>query len=129
MSDGITRILFIGAGGAIGSILRYILAGAVQRASSGFPIGTMTVNVVGCLLIGALSERFADANLDPIYRTAILVGVLGGFTTFSTFSLDTLKLAEDRQFGLVLANVLGTVTLCLLACWIGQQLAKWWTIP
>lgn len=129
MGEAITRILFVGAGGAIGSMLRYVLAGAVQRTATGFPIGTMAVNVVGCILIGILSERFAEANLDPIYRTAILVGVLGGFTTFSTFSLDTVKLAEDRQLGLVLINVLGTVTLCLVACWMGQRLAKWWTMP
>jgi len=129
MNESITRILAVGAGGAIGSMLRYVIASAAQRSSSGFPVGTMTVNVAGCLLIGILSERFASANLDPIYRTAILVGVLGGFTTFSTFSLETLKLAENRQFGLVLTNVLVTVTLCLVACWAGQQLAKWWAIP
>lgn len=129
MGEAITRVLFVGAGGAIGSMLRYALSGVVQRAASGFPIGTVAVNVTGCLLIGILSERFAEANVDPIYRTAILVGLLGGFTTFSTFSLDTLKLGEEGQFGLALVNVVGTVTLCLGACWTGLRLAKWWAMP
>jgi len=128
MTESVTRILFVGAGGAAGSIARYLLAGLAQRGATTFPIGTMTVNVIGCLLIGLLSERFADATVDPAYRTAILVGVLGGFTTFSTFSLETLKLVEDRQFLPALFNVLITVTLCLAGCWAGQRLAKWWAM-
>jgi len=129
MSDAVARVLFVGAGGAVGSMLRYMLAGVIQRTANTFPVGTMAVNVAGCLLIGILSERFAEATIDPVYRTAILVGVLGGFTTFSTFSLDTLNLAENRQYTLALANVLITVTLCLVACWGGQRLAQWWTMP
>lgn len=129
MGESVSRILFVGAGGAVGSMLRYVLAGVVQRTTSLFPIGTVAVNVGGCFLIGILSERLAEANIDPIYRTAILVGLLGGFTTFSTFSLDTLKLAEDGQLGLALVNVGGTVTLCLGACWTGLRLAKWWVMP
>ena len=127
MSEWASRVLWIGVGGAVGSVLRYALAGAVQRSVIAFPIGTLVVNVTGCLAIGFLGERFAQSNVDPVFRTAILIGVLGGFTTFSTFSLDTLKLAESRQYDLALLNILGSVMSCLVAVWAGQQAARWWT--
>ncbi len=64
--------------------------------------------------------------MDPRVRTAILVGLLGGFTTFSTFSLDTLKLAESRAYGLAMLNIIGSVVTCVAAAWFGQRVAKWW---
>ena len=126
MSEWATRLIWVGAGGALGSMLRYALSGAVQRSILAFPLGTLVVNVTGCLAIGFLSERFGDANLDPVWRTAVLIGVLGGYTTFSSFSLETLKLAESRQYDLALLNVLASVVSCLVAVWTGQRLAKWW---
>ena len=129
MGEAISRVLWVGVGGAAGSMLRYTLAGWVQRTIVLFPIGTLVVNVAGCLAIGFLSERLTVSTLDPVYRTAILVGLLGGFTTFSTFSLDTLKLAEDRQIGLAVVNILASVTTCLLAAWAGQRIARWVLTP
>jgi len=116
-------------GGAAGSILRYVLAGFVQRTVVAFPLGTLVVNVLGCLAIGFLSERLTEASVDPIYRTGILVGVLGGFTTFSTFSLETLKLAENRQFALALLNVAASVATCLIAAWSGAKFVRWMVTP
>lgn len=128
MSEWATRLVWVGAGGAIGSMLRYLLSGAVQRSILAFPLGTLVVNVSGCLAIGFLSERFAESSIDPVWRTAILIGVLGGYTTFSSFSLETLRLAEARQYELALLNALGSVMSCLAAVWAGQRLAKWWTL-
>lgn len=123
------RVAAVGMGGAIGSMLRYVLAGLVQRSIISFPLGTLSVNVLGCLAIGFLSERMTEAAIDPVYRVGVLVGVIGGFTTFSTFSLETLKLAEERQYTLAALNVAASVASCLAAAWAGQRLAKWWVMP
>ena len=121
----LSRLLWVGLGGGVGSMLRYALAGLVQRGFASFPTGTLAVNVIGCVTIGFLHVRLTDAPIDPHLRTAILTGVLGGFTTFSTFSLETMKLAEDQEWGLAGANVLVSVSTCLAAAWIGLQLGRW----
>lgn len=82
----------------------------------------MSVNVLGCLAIGFLSVRFDQAAVSPHVRMGVLVGLLGGFTTFSTFSLETWGLLEDRQAGWAAINVVGTVLLCLAACWAGRRI-------
>ncbi len=129
--DGVDllRVLAVGIGGAVGSMLRYVLSGLVQRSAVSFPIGTICVNVLGCLAIGFLSERMTVAAIDPAYRAGVLIGVLGGFTTFSTFAFESLRLAEEREFGLAALNVTTSVASCLLAAWLGQRLAKWWAMP
>ena len=89
------KVLLIALGGAAGSVLRYLLHGWLQRAAGiRFPLGTLAVNVLGCLLIGCLAALFlAHSQIREEYRLGLTVGVLGGFTTFSTFSLETFKLA------------------------------------
>lgn len=129
MSEFMVRLLAVGVGGAAGSILRYVVGGLVQRTVIAFPLGTLIVNVTGCLAIGFLSERLTEASVDPLYRTGILIGVLGGFTTFSTFSLETLKLAEDRQYVLALLNVAVSMMTCLIAAWAGAKFARWMVVP
>lgn len=84
----------------------------------------MTVNVLGCLAIGYLSVRFDGSSLPRHVRLGVLVGMLGGFTTFSTFSLETLNQFEQRQPLPAILNVVLTVLLCLLGCWMGQRLAR-----
>ena len=133
IGDGIIeplqRLVWVGLGGALGSMLRYLLDGWVQRGILAFPLGTLVVNVSGCLAIGFFAERLADAAIDPAFRTAVLVGVLGGFTTFSTFSYETLRLVESRQHGAALLNVTASVLACLAAAWIGQLIARWMATP
>lgn len=123
------KILLIAFGGAIGSVLRYCLSTFAQQhtelatrrwAGHALPIGTLAVNLVGCLMIGALSALFArHAVPHEQYRLALTVGVLGGFTTFSAFGLDTFILLERGYWLLAVLNVLASCVGGLLAVWIG----------
>jgi fluoride exporter len=101
------KVLLVGVGGFIGSIARYALSGYVQNLTRGtFPLGTLTVNALGCLLIGGLSE-LAEARgyLSPEARALVVIGILGGFTTFSAFGNETVNLLRDRDWTLAAANV------------------------
>lgn len=115
-------LLQVAIGGAIGAVLRYVTVLAFARQfGTGFPWGTLTVNVIGCLimgaLIGALGPRFAAAPL-------VLTGVLGGFTTFSAFSVDTLALVESGQAVLAAGYVTLTLVTTLAACALGYAVMR-----
>lgn len=113
--------LLIALGGAAGSLLRYLVGGAVQRTSAGgFPIGTMFVNVSGCFLIGILLRQFLHQQLSPELRALLIVGFCGGFTTFSTFSAETLGLIEGGEYGRAMSYVILSVLLCLSATFMGM---------
>jgi CrcB protein len=113
--------LLIALGGAAGSLTRYVVGGAIQRSSSsGFPIGTMVVNVSGCFLIGILVRQFLNMQLSNDLRALLIVGFCGGFTTFSTFSAETLALIEGAEYARATAYVLLSVFLCLLATFAGM---------
>jgi len=121
-----TRLVAIAAGGAIGAVLRYWVSTAVQgRTGTIFPYGTLTVNVVGSLLIGFLYiwllERLAEG---PAVRAFLLIGLLGAFTTFSTFSLETLNLMESGHLVKALVNVLASVIVCIGAAGLGVLAAR-----
>jgi len=125
LAGGAYILVWIALGGAAGSVGRYLIAHLVQsRSGSLFPLGTMTVNVLGCLAIGYLAVRFDGSSLPRHVRLGVLVGLLGGFTTFSTFSLETLQKLEQRQALSAALNVVVTVVLCLAGCWLGQRLAQ-----
>lgn len=109
-------LLAIAAGGALGSVLRYLLGGAVQRAAAaGFPFGTLAVNVVGCLIIGVLLQRFTNIEPSSPVRGLLIVGFCGGFTTFSAFSTETVGLVNGGEYARALLYVFLSVALCLLA--------------
>jgi CrcB protein len=118
--------MLIAVGGAIGSVLRYALQGWVQRLSAGsFPVGTLAVNATGCLVLGLLSGYFAGPHLvREEYRVGLTVGVLGGFTTFSTFGLESFNLANDGEFRLALLNMLLSCGVGFAAVWVGYRLAE-----
>jgi CrcB protein len=121
-------ILAIAAGGAVGSVGRYALGGLVQAATGGtFPLGTLVVNVAGCLLIGSLGAYFAGPHLvGETWRAALLIGLLGSFTTFSTFGWETFELINDGQFARASLNVLGSVAIGLAAVWLGYRITEHW---
>src|SRR6266480_1733211 len=113
--------LLIAVGGAAGSLLRYLIGGAVQRMSAGgFPVGTMFVNVSGCFLIGILLRQFLNMQISPELRAFLIVGFCGGFTTFSTFSAETLGLIEGGEYGRAMSYVVLSVVLCLSATFMGM---------
>jgi fluoride exporter len=113
--------LLIALGGAGGSVLRYLLGGVIQRSSgSGFPIGTMVVNVSGCFLIGILVRQFLTMQLSNDLRALLIVGFCGGFTTFSTFSAETLALIEGGEYSRATAYVFLSLILCLLGTLAGM---------
>lgn len=108
------NIIIVGLGGFIGSVLRYMVSGWIQTLSGRpfFPYGTLGVNVLGCLLIGLLGGWAENAELfSPSVRLFLLLGLLGGFTTFSTFGYETVALLRDRElaaaFGYVGLHLLG----------------------
>lgn len=125
-----SQYLFIALGGALGSLLRYWLSALFERRlGEGFPWGTIVINIAGSFLIGllfSLAGRDGSPLLTPPARAFWLVGLLGGFTTFSAFSLQTLNLLRGGQPGLALANVILSLSLCLLAVWLGHLLAAGW---
>jgi len=119
-------LVFIAIGGAFGAVLRYGASLSVYSLlGRGFPYGTLFVNVSGSLLMGLLSvimlERF---NIDPEWRAAVLVGVLGSFTTFSTFSIETLNLLEQGDVMRATANIVLSVLVCLAAVWFGVLIGR-----
>ncbi|MBI2567576.1 MAG: fluoride efflux transporter CrcB [Candidatus Schekmanbacteria bacterium] len=122
-----TGIFLVGTGGFIGAVLRYLLSGLVQLASRSvtFPYGTLAVNVIGCFVMGLLCQ-LADARnvLAPETRSFLLIGVLGGFTTFSTFANETLNLARDGEDLLTIANISAHIFLGVTAVWAGRALAQ-----
>ena len=118
--------MIVGAGGFVGSALRFVVSGWTQRlVESGFPFGTLVVNVLGCLLIGLLGGLAEYRQvLEPGQRLFLMVGILGGFTTFSTFAYETLALAQDAEFTRVIANTLLQVVLGFAAAFIGMAAAR-----
>ncbi len=120
-------VLLAGLGGFLGSAGRYLLGGWVHRAVpfTTFPLGTLVVNASGCLLIGLLAG-LADSRqlLGPEARVFLFIGVLGGFTTFSSFAYETLALARDGEMARALLNVAAQVTLGLAAAWLGYTIVR-----
>lgn len=122
----IKTLILIAGGGAVGAVSRYGAAlGVYSIFGRGFPYGTLFVNVVGSLLMGMLSIMLLDRfNLGPEWRAAILVGFLGSFTTFSTFSIETLNLLEQGDFTRALLNMGLSLVLCIVAVWFGVSIGR-----
>ncbi|TYB42979.1 fluoride efflux transporter FluC [Actinomadura chibensis] len=105
-------ILLVFAGGAVGAVLRYVMDGYVKSlAGTAFPWGTLTVNVIGAALLGALHGAGTGTDTEALLGT----GLCGALTTFSTFELDTVHLIQDRAYGRVAANAIGSLALGFLA--------------
>lgn len=120
------QLLAIAGGGALGAVLRFGMSSTIYRIlGREFPYGTLAVNVLGSLLMGflfvVLVERFA---LSAEWRAALLIGLLGSFTTFSTFSFETLALFESGELFRAFLNIILSVCLCLAATWLGLSIGR-----
>ena len=128
-------IMVVGAGGAVGAVGRLLMGAWVTRGAQslwpdlGFPVGTLVVNVIGSFLIGVvfawLDQGLRDPGMREIVHGFILVGVLGGFTTFSTFSLETVQLLGIGLWGKAMLNIIASVVTCVVAAMAGLSLARW----
>jgi CrcB protein len=122
----LTNYILAFVGGGLGASARYYLSGAVYRwLPTNFPYGNLVVNIGGCLLIGllmtSLEERFIGS---PGFRIFLTIGILGGFTTFSSFSYETISLIRDGEIFLGVVNTCATVCACLAATWIGMAIGN-----
>lgn len=121
------NILLVFLGGGLGATSRYVVTTIVgARFGSAFPYGTLTVNVIGSFIIGLLTFYFLTKNggVPDNLRLLLVVGFLGGFTTFSSFALDTLNLGNNAEMGLVFLNIFSNVGATLLAVFIGMLAGK-----
>jgi len=122
----IRQMLAIAAGGAIGAVSRWLIASTIQKAAGGsFPWGTFAVNALGSLLLGFLFVWLIErSTAGELTRLALTVGFLGAFTTFSTYSLESVRLLQEGALAMALGNVVGQVVICLSLTWLGIQLAR-----
>ena len=122
--------LWVGLGSALGGIARYAVSGLVAGwFGETFPYGTLTVNVLGSFGIGLFAALTApDGRLlvDSSIRQFTMVGLFGGFTTFSSFSLQTLALVQDGEWPAAAANVVASVVACLIGVWLGTVAGLYW---
>lgn len=119
-------VLWVGAGGFLGSVLRYLLAGCVQSAVGGatFPYGTLVVNITGCFGIGFVSHLIESLGvLGPEMRAFFVIGILGGFTTYSAFGNETINLIRDRERLAAALNVGAHLVLAIGGVWLGRAAA------
>ena len=126
MTLAINQLLFIAAGGAIGAVFRFLMSNGIHSfMGRDFPYGTLTVNVIGSFVMGIsyvmLIERL---DVSPEWRAFIVVGLLGAFTTFSTFSIETLVLIENSELSKAAVNVFLSIILCIMGSWIGLLIGR-----
>lgn len=129
-----TTLGAIALGGACGSVARYLVSGWVQRARAlsvlgrwgvALPWGTFVVNLTGCFAMGVLAGIFQERLVvSPGTRALVLIGILGGYTTFSSFAVETLRLAQEGSFVPAAANALGSVALCFVGVWAGDLVSR-----
>jgi CrcB protein len=121
--------LWIFVGGGLGSVARFLISGAIDRSIGVvFPWGTIVVNVTGCFVIGVLATvTGSDGRLqvDPDFRQFLLIGICGGYTTFSSFSLQTLNLVRNGEMLSATGNTVISFAACMVAVWIGATAGQW----
>jgi len=118
--------LLVALGGALGSVARFWLSGAIASRVPSFPLNTMIINITGSfaiMLIAGLGGPDSRFIIPPIWRNFLMIGLCGGYTTFSSFSLQTLELMRDREWLYAGLNIVGSVVLCLVGAWLGLVLA------
>lgn len=126
MRNEMIKLLLIGSAGFIGTLSRYWLSGLIaKRYGETFPLGTLVVNLVGCFLVGMLFYLFQERFMvNQTMRTVVMIGFLGGFTTFSSFELQTFTLLQNGEFGLAALNAGLSNLIGLVFVWAGYSLGK-----
>jgi CrcB protein len=121
------RLLWVCFGSAVGGGARYLVSGwAIETLGLAFPYGTLAVNLLGSFLLGGLMFAGVEsAVMPPNVRIALATGVMGGFTTYSTFSYETLRYLQDGAWAIAITNVTVTVFGCLVASWLGWMGVRW----
>jgi CrcB protein len=121
--DSMANILYVAFGGLIGAVLRYLVANQMQlNSKSAFPYGTLLINLSGCFAIGVLATLASKEQLSTSLKAWLMPGLLGAFTTFSTFSLETYNLFSSGQYVGALTNLLANNFLGLAAVWVAASL-------
>jgi CrcB protein len=122
----IIRLLLIGIGGFVGTLGRYWFSGVIaKRYGETFPLGTLAVNLVGCFAVGLLFYLMQERYLvNQTVRSVVLIGLLGGFTTFSSFGLQTFTLLQDKEVALALVNLAVSNVVGVFLVWLGYTVAK-----
>ena len=118
------HILYIGVGGFIGAVSRYLLSRYINNLLPSFPFGTLTVNIIGSFVLGFIIYSIsAGKNISPEMRDFITIGMVGGFTTMSAFAYESFRLMELNQLMLFAMNIALNVILCIAAIYVGKELA------
>ncbi len=122
----LSQAFVIMLGGSLGALMRFVVSGNItEKLGTSFPYGTLTVNVLGSFVMGFLAMFLVERmGLDPLLRLGIFVGFLGAFTTFSTFSMETMNLFEQGESVRALVNMFVSVAFSVLAVWLGVMLGK-----
>ncbi len=122
-----SKIMAVGLGGFVGAVSRFWVSGLAQRMSDRFPLGTLSVNLLGSFILGLLATLFLEKVIvGQELRLFLLVGLLGAFTTYSTFSLETLNLLRSGEWLFAGFNIVLNVMGALIAVWAGVSIAKLW---
>ena len=120
------QLISIAIGGAVGALCRFGMSNGVHAlVGRGFPYGTLSVNLLGSIIMGTAYVMMIERmDISPEWRAGIIIGLLGGFTTFSAFSIETLNLLESGESLKAGLNILLSVTLCISGCWLGMILGR-----
>ena len=121
------KLIYVASGGAIGAVLRYLISNFYKFYFPNFPIGTLFINFIGSFLIGILASNLESRGTSYIFiKYFLIIGILGSFTTFSTFSLETIQLVNDKKLFLSLIYVFLSITLCIFGAFFGFNINKIW---
>ena len=121
------NLIYVASGGAVGAVLRYITSNFYRFYFPNFPIGTLFINFIGSFLIGILASNLESRGTSYIFiKYFLIIGILGSFTTFSTFSLETIQLVNDKKLFLSLVYIFLSISLCIFGAFFGFNINKFW---
>ena len=121
------NLIYVASGGAVGAVLRYLTSNFYRFYFPNFPIGTLFINFIGSFLIGILASNLDSRGTSYIFiKYFLIIGILGSFTTFSTFSLETIQLVNDKKLFLSLVYIFLSISLCILGAFFGFNINKIW---